>query len=131
MGGKRSRWSRLKPHRKFAKGRTCVPPQDAAGNAKCEMFFTRDDDALNQPWSGVCWMNPPYGRAIGEWMRKAWQESTRGRTVAVRGEIRCLRGRLKFGGHANSAPFPSAIVVFRGTDAPRHACRAESNRLDN
>jgi hypothetical protein len=27
-------------------------------------------------------------------------------------EIRFVKGRLKFGGHANSAPFPSAVVVF-------------------
>jgi phage N-6-adenine-methyltransferase len=40
-------------------------------NAKCDRYFTRDDNGLAQPWAGVCWMNPLYGREIGQWMRKA------------------------------------------------------------
>jgi len=31
----------------------------------------------------------------------------------MKGEIRFIKGRLKFGGHKNSAPFPSAVVIFR------------------
>jgi len=80
-------------------------------------------------WDGVCWMNPPYGRTIGKWMRKAYESSLTGSTVvclvpartdtawwhdyAIKGEVRFLRGRLKFGGSANSAPFPNAVVIFR------------------
>lgn len=103
----------------------CASP----GNAKCERYFTRERDGLAQTWSGVCWMNPPYGRAIGAWMRKALESSLEGATVvclvpartdtrwwheyATRGEVRYLQGRLKFGAASNSAPFPSAVVVFR------------------
>jgi site-specific DNA-methyltransferase (adenine-specific) len=74
-------------------------------------------------------MNPPYGRSIGRWMKKAWEASRSGATVvclvpartdtkwwhdfAMRGEIKFLKGRLKFGGCTKSAPFPSAIVVFK------------------
>ena len=50
-------------------------------NAKVSKFFTKEDDALVQEWSGVCWMNPPYGRTIGEWMKKAYEESQRGALV--------------------------------------------------
>lgn len=99
-------------------------------NAKCDLFFTQEVDGLAQNWGqAVCWMNPPYGREIGKWMRKALESSQGGATVvclvpartdtawwhdyAAKGEIRFLRGRLKFGGSPNSAPFPSAIVVFR------------------
>lgn len=98
-------------------------------NAKCRRYFTPDQDGLKQRWTGCCWMNPPYGHAIKKWMRKAWEESQRGVTVvcllpartdtgwwheyAKLGEVRFLRGRLKFSNSANSAPFPSAIVVFR------------------
>lgn len=97
-------------------------------NAKCEAFFTREDDGLTQKWHGVCWMNPPYGREIGKWVRKAYETALQGATVVcllpartdtawwhdycMRGDITFIRGRLKFGGCANPAPFPSAVVVF-------------------
>jgi phage N-6-adenine-methyltransferase len=103
----------------------CALPE----TAKCSRYFTPADDGLKQQWKGVCWMNPPYGRQIGEWMRKAFEESQRGCTVvclvpartdtewwheyAMRGEIRFIRGRIRFKGAASSAPFPSAIVIFR------------------
>lgn len=99
-----------------------------ADNAKCVRYFTSEDDGLSQEWNGVCWMNPPYGDAIKDWVRKAYESSTHGATVVCLvparvdtgwwwdycrfGEIRFLRGRLKFGGGANSAPFPSAVVIF-------------------
>jgi phage N-6-adenine-methyltransferase len=102
----------------------CASPE----NAKCANYFTEQDDGLAQEWKGVCWMNPPYGRTIGKWMKKAYESSQKGATVvclvpartdtawwhdyAVKGQIEFIRGRLKFGGSANSAPFPSAVVVF-------------------
>ena len=104
----------------------CATPE----NAKCRRFFTVADDGLAQIWSGRCWMNPPYGRMIGAWMAKAFRSASAGSLVvclvpartdtawwhdyAMKGRIEFLRGRLKFGGHKNSAPFPSAIVVFDG-----------------
>ena len=100
-----------------------------AENAKYKRFFTETVDGLSQQWEGVCWMNPPYGRAIGKWMQKGYESSREGALVvclvpartdtrwwhkyAMRGEIRYLRGRLKFGSSTNSAPFPSAVVIFR------------------
>lgn len=103
----------------------CALPE----NAKCDQYFTPEQDGLKQPWTGCCWMNPPYGRTIGRWMDKAWEESQRGATIvclvpartdtqwwhrcATRGEVRFVPGRLKFGNSKNSAPFPSAIVIFR------------------
>lgn len=101
-----------------------------ADNAKCELFYTEQVNGLDQEWSGVCWMNPPYGRSIGDWVKKAYQSSLdNGATVVcllparpdtrwwhdycVKGEMFFLKGRLKFGDAKNSAPFPSAIVVFR------------------
>lgn len=100
-------------------------------NAKCDRYFTRDQDGLGQDWHGVCWMNPPYGRGITEkWMKKAYEESKKGSLVvclvpsrtdtkwfhnyAIKGEIRFVKGRLKFGGAKNPAPFPSMIVIFGG-----------------
>jgi phage N-6-adenine-methyltransferase len=99
-----------------------------ASNAKCARYYTAEDNGLEQPWHGVCWMNPPYGRAIGQWMKKAYESSLTGATVvclvpsrtdtrwwhdyAMKGQIEFIRGRLKFGNAKNSAPFPSALVVF-------------------
>jgi phage N-6-adenine-methyltransferase len=105
----------------------------SAENAKCERFFSREDNALDQEWAGVCWMNPPYGRSgdqgIYQWMQKARQSAQAGATVvcfvpartdtlwwwdhALEGEIRFIKGRLKFSNAANSAPFPQAAVIFR------------------
>ena len=99
-------------------------------NAKCETFFTKEDDGLVQDWgTHAVFMNPPYGREIGAWMEKAYLSSLAGATVvalipartdtrmwhrfAMKGEIRLIRGRLKFGNAKNSAPFPSAVIIFR------------------
>ena len=99
-------------------------------NAKCARYFTREKDGLMQSWAGErCWMNPPYGRTIRNWMRKAYEESKQGATVvclvpartdtewwheyAAKGNVTFIRGRLKFGGSKTSAPFPSALVVFQ------------------
>lgn len=106
----------------------CALPE----NAKCDNYYTPDDDGLNQPWQGVCWMNPPYGRGIGKWVEKAFKAAKEhGATVVcllparvdtrwwhdfcAAGEIHFVKGRLKFGGSPHGAPFPSAVVVFRPT----------------
>jgi phage N-6-adenine-methyltransferase len=101
-----------------------------AENAKCPIFYTRDDDGLKQSWRGTCWMNPPYGKDVPKWLAKAVKETERAvTTVALipartntnwfhdiclaRGEVRFVRGRPKFGGAEHGLPQPLAIVVFR------------------
>lgn len=93
-------------------------------------YFTEKDDGLNQSWDReIVWCNPPYGRTLKNWVKKA-SEATGGVIVMLipartdtsyfhdyiyqkpNVEIRFIRGRLKFGGSKNSAPFPSMIVVF-------------------
>lgn len=105
----------------------CADPD----NAKCEQFYTKEQDGLSQPWTGVCWCNPPYGRETGLWVRKAFFASVSGATVVMllpartdtrwfheyiysKAEIRFIKGRLKFGSSQNAAPFPSMVVVFKG-----------------
>lgn len=99
-------------------------------NAKCSVYFTPEQDGLKQQWIGKCWMNPPYGRTIKHWVKKAYESSVVGATVVcllpartdtawwhdycMKGDIHFIRGRLKFGGSKNPAPFPSAVVVFKG-----------------
>jgi phage N-6-adenine-methyltransferase len=108
----------------------CAVPE----NAKCHNYFTPAQDGLKQDWAGVCWMNPPYGRGIGAWVAKAYREARlNGSTVVcllparvntrwwhdycMKGEITYIKGRLKFGDARDSAPFLSAVVVFRPTVA--------------
>ena len=84
----------------------CALPE----NAKCERYYTPEQDGLVQEWEGVCWCNPPYGRQIGKWVKKA---SECGETVVMlvpartdtkwfhdyiygKAEVRFLRGRLHF-----------------------------------
>ena len=111
-----------------------LDPCSSHENHKCARYFTAEDDGLVQEWTGRVFMNPPYGRTLGEWMRKAWgaSQSTAELVVclvpartdvrwwheyAVRGEVRFVKGRLRFGDCSAPAPFPSAIVVFRNARA--------------
>ena len=97
-------------------------------NTKCAKFFTEEQDALIQTWSGTCWMNPPYN-ATKDWIKKAYLESRKEDCTVVclipaktntnwwheycmLGEIRFLRGRPKFKGCVHGLPFPLAIVIF-------------------
>jgi phage N-6-adenine-methyltransferase len=115
-------------------GFTLDPCSDAT-NAKCEKFFTPADNGLLMNWgTETVFMNPPYSE-VGDWVRKALGSAQEGATVvclvpartdsnwwhsyAMKGEIRFIRGRLRFGdterrfGSTGSAPFASAILVFR------------------
>lgn len=100
-------------------------------NAKCAKYYTRSEDGLKQDWAGeIVFCNPPYGRELGEWVRKCRMESCKPNTMVVmlipartdtrwfhehiynKAEIRFLKGRLRFGNSKTSAPFPSMIVIF-------------------
>lgn len=105
-------------------------------NALCDRHFTEADESLWQPWApAIVWCNPPYGRGLERWVRKAWEESCVGATVvllvpatsdtgwfhdyALRyGEVRFIRGRVDYLRDDNPAAsgrafFPSCVVVFR------------------
>lgn len=101
-----------------------------ANNTKCANYYTEAMDGLSQEWRGVCWMNPPYGRGIGDWLKKAYDSCRNNNATVVclipartdtvwwhdycvHGEMFFLKGRIKFGDAKSGAPFPSAIVVFR------------------
>lgn len=101
-------------------------------NHKCAKFFTKEQDGLLQDWSkDRCWMNPPYGKEIGLWCKKAWDESCKGALVVgllpvrpdtrwwktyveSKTDIRFIQGRLRFGDAKYGAPFPSAIAIWYG-----------------
>lgn len=109
-----------------------LDPCATKANAKCNKFYTIDEDGLQQDWKGeVVFCNPPYGKMISSWVRKCSQESKKPNTTVVAllpartdtrffhdyiygkaKDIRFIKGRLKFGDSKNSAPFPSMVVVF-------------------
>lgn len=102
-------------------------------NAKCERYYTKHENGLNQNWEGESvFCNPPYGRELPMWIKKCYHEGQKDDTTVVmlipartdtkafheyiynKSEIRFIKGRLKFSGEKNSAPFPSMIVIYRG-----------------
>lgn len=120
-------------------------------NAKCPKFYDKNKDGLSQDWSGQrVFMNPPYGSEIGTWMHKARHEAARGALVVClvhartdtrwwhenveekADEVRFIRGRLKFerlGSKTCSAPFPSALVIYRPKEAHKTTRCARSLRV--
>ena len=108
-----------------------LDPCSTHQNAKCKKHYTLVENGLLQDWSkDVVFMNPPYGREIKAWIKKAHCESLNGATVVCliksttdtsywheyimpyAAQIRFVRGRLKFGDSSTPAPFPSAVIVF-------------------
>ena len=106
-------------------------------NAKCKNYFSPIDNGLIKDWgNNICWMNPPYSIEISQWVKKALLESKKRATVVcllpvrsdtrwwwnycMQGEIRFIKGRLKFKGRNKDgksvnypATFPSALVIFK------------------
>ena len=100
-------------------------------NHKCDKYYSIENNGLEQEWDQSTYCNPPYGRGVFSWVQKAYFESLKGKTIVMllpartdtrwfhefilgKAEIRFIKGRLKFGGSKNSAPFPSMVVVYRG-----------------
>lgn len=106
----------------------CALPE----NAKCESYYTPKDDGLSKPWrGGGVWCNPPYGREISSWVKKAYEESQKeynsfvlmllpARTdtrwwweyVQDKATLFFIKGRVKFGDHNVGAPFPSVLALY-------------------
>ncbi|WP_035507577.1 DNA N-6-adenine-methyltransferase [Halobacillus karajensis] len=108
-----------------------LDPCATSENAKCDNYFTIEDDGLKQSWEGeTVFCNPPYGREIKLWVKKAFQESKKPNTKVVmlipartdtkyfhdyiymQARVRFIKGRLKFGNGKGNAPFPSMVVIF-------------------
>lgn len=101
-------------------------------NAKCERYFTKEQDGLAQDWRGyTVWCNPPYSQ-FTYWAAKCFREGCQDNTIVVcllpartdtkyfhnyiyhHCEIRFIKGRLKFGNAKPNASFPGMVCIFRG-----------------
>jgi len=115
-----------------------LDPCATKDNHKCEKYYTVEDDGLSKHWKGPVFMNPPYGREIGKWVKKAYETSLpdlfhdKARVVGLiparpdtkywfnyiflKAWVIFLKGRLKFSnpgvGECIGAPFPSALVFW-------------------
>lgn len=107
-----------------------LDPCSNHSNHKCDIHYTVEEDGLSKDWSGVVFMNPPYGREIGKWVEKAYKEYLNGVTVVCllpartdtrwfhdyiyhKAEIRFIKGRVRFS-NKGPAPFPSMVVIYKG-----------------
>ena len=112
-----------------------LDPCATQDNAKCETFYTLQENGLEHSWGGCrVFCNPPYSE-ISKWVEKCYREGCKDNTTVVllipsrtdtryfhnfiyqRTEIRFIKGRLRFGDKQDNAPFPSMIVIFRGAYA--------------
>ena len=105
---------------------------------KAKVHYTEADNGLVLPWFGTVFLNPPYGRELKYWIAKAKEEVQNGNVqtaialipsrtdtlwwhehIAGQAHIVFLKGRLCFGGSKQSAPFPSALVIWGSTEEQR------------
>ncbi len=109
-------------------------------NALCPKFFTKEDNGLLQQWSGVCWLNPPFGQKNAkmiDWIKKSYEDSQLNSNLTVvmfipartnnkwwakycmnAKEVRFIIGRPKFGGATHGLPQPLCLVIFGKTEQP-------------
>ena len=109
----------------------CATPE----NAKAPKYFTIQDDGLMCEWFGKVFVNPPYSK-VNLWVERCWLWSKEGLLVVAllpsrtdtiwfhqfvygTAEVRFIKGRLKFGGMKNSAPFPSIVAIWRPKTSSR------------
>ena len=104
-------------------------------NKKCEKYYTETDNSLTKEWFGSVWCNPPYSKFQRDFVKHGYNESIKNDSTVVfliparpdtklwqdfifkKASLICfVKGRIKFKGAKDSAPFPSAIVVFSNND---------------
>lgn len=103
--------------------------------AKCNKFYTEEDNGLIQEWSNeIVFVNPPYSRGnIDKWMEKCYNESSKGVTIVAlipvstsskwfhnyvwnKSELIFYKGRLRFNGAKFTAPFSNCLAIYNGKE---------------
>jgi len=98
-------------------------------NYKCDIYWTKEDNALSKDWVGNCWMNPPFSRELSKWVKKAHLESIKhGGTkvcliplrantkwfgeVVKDAEVRFIIGEVNFNDEPRGLWMPMCILIF-------------------
>ena len=100
-------------------------------NYKLNNYWTKEDNALSKNWDGNCWMNPPFSRDLGKWVKKAYNETyglscngtkvclipVRSNTkwwaeVSPKSEIRFINGEVNFNNAERGLWLPMCIMIF-------------------
>lgn len=126
-----------------------LDPAASVINAKCDKYYTIEDNGLEKSWSDErVFLNPPYGKGLDKWIRKCYEEVySNGCQIVVallpnrtdtkwfhdyilgKAEIRFVRGRLKFS-NKGTATFGSLIVIWEKDREPNiYSCDREGNIL--
>lgn len=109
-----------------------LDPCTTNNNLNCEYHFTEKEDGLKQDWKGLtAYINPPYGKDLQKWVKKAYEEWQKGSTVIMllqttrtntkwfhkyinnKAEIRFLDHRIKFDGAEDYIPTPYMFVIWK------------------
>jgi len=121
----------------------CSPTRNKRTAPVCsKMYYTQDDDGLALPWFGTVFLNPPYGNNLKLWIEKAKKEVETGNAetaialipartdtlwwhnyIASYAHIIFLKGRLRFGNSKQSAPFPSALIIWGSNEEQRQGLK--------
>lgn len=115
-------------------------------NSKAKIGYTKQDNGLIKPWFGTVFVNPPYSREVGQWVKKCYQEYQKGNTeiiialvasrtdtkwfhdyIAGVADIYFIKGRLKFGDGKSPAPFPSMLIVWKSVEYEKEALEKITN----
>ena len=118
-----------------------LDPCCTEASAKCSNYYTAEDDGLSKSWAGqTVFMNPPYGRQISKWIKKAYEESQNENTTVVclipsrtdtkywheycmkAHEVCFIKGRLKFGNDSQGFKFCSFSFRNRCLSSRLQAC---------
>jgi phage N-6-adenine-methyltransferase len=98
-------------------------------NCKLPDYWTKNDNALLKQWTGNCWLNPPFNRELGKWVKKAHSETiknggTKVCLIPVRSntkwwaevskdaEIRFINGEVNFNNQVRGLWLPLCILIF-------------------
>ncbi len=106
----------LEPVREYFGGAIPLDPATEKTNpTKALQFFTIEDDGLKQQWNVPTFVNPPFGKAIREFMKKIHDEAIRDKARPILALLPCgARFSTKYWQNDALIPQLNAICFVKG-----------------